>query len=1076
MSTYAYICCHGNHSNKCVKQYPLAKDNAFARILLRVPDVNAFPACPVRLGITQTMAPPSPHKDECFSLPSDSLESQSHAFHIQKFFNILKRCEAEVSANVALALRAVVTEDTRWHVVEHVPGSYVRVAVLFEWKELLQDGGRPHARLQALADMGKGVVQLHPPLYRHHVELTLDSLKALFVTEPCSNPDFMGLELIRSVEAQHAAVPAAVAAFMTNGGDVTLYAAAAVADAFAKPTVASLKAAIDVSRFLTVTLKPYQIATIAWAIDREQHGAVTDCTHLRSSGLHSFVFRYSWRHKREDAPAPGAVTRGGLILEEMGMGKTIEMLCVIIAGSHMQEMQEMQDMKDMQATRSSSSSIRTQVLDVGLDAVVSVPPNPYLTYAGVPPSTGNGGTLVIVPLSLMNQWANEIDTVITHGMEVLRPMFYHGSARHKIDVSSLRSAPVVITSYETVAADSRCYRSHAKREAAAALTAWQCPGKVYLDASFLDAGEVHDRRLAVNDVVLMQDGAYRVLGIASDTRLHAVPYFSDADAPEDECVDVLNAAGLCTNSNLWHCTEGVHALPRLGSLRVCRASHPSASTPTCDTCGTNCFHLDLDMDGFINGLLAPPLERVHWTRIVLDESHKMQVTAPSLFHSIMRLQAPLKWCMTGTPMPKSVDNLRGQLIFLGVPDAPRPSRAANPWLSSSMIRHVKQSCLMSPLAEAVATSLPPIAYQDVVLPLSASDQEAYDAARTESRTWYTARDIDAGGGGLAFHRKMYQSILKERRACAVIAPALFMKRKRRPGSETTPELPDVPADALNVEDDCPVCLEAIPHAVVLPCRHCFCHECIPTVLEAGVKKCPLCKLVLTTAQVDALRGTCRAIGEAIQFQNQLQEAEAEAETETETTTETETETETPSAILSSCASKFDALRTLVQASRNPTLVFTQFDEVVHTLKELFKQAEEALPVNVMTGSTSRQGRERAIKNFKMSARGVLILSLRTAAVGLNLTHAAQVVFMEPPVSSGLEAQAVGRVHRLGQMNSVMVFYLISENTIEERMRMFKDNDVLEADRTSSRVGEVTVCMTEMQKRQWRQRWLENLML
>ena len=1252
-------------------------DSAFARIILRLPDPGLYPGIPDRLGATQSVSPACFHTEACFNLDETYAQPSSRFFHIQRFFNILKRCEAGIAADIARAIRRVVTADTRWKVLEYSPGSHVRVALVFEWKTFLKGTWNPRVRLQGLSAMGGGVVQLHPPLYRHHVALTLEGLTELFAAEPSSNPDFMGLELLKSVEARHAGVPDLVAAFMASGGDVQAY-AAAPADEYAKPTVASLQAAIDVSRFVTMPLKPYQIATIAWAIDRERHGAVGDCIQLRSTGVHGFEYKYSWRHhhhSREQAPQ----TRGGFILEEMGMGKTIEMLCVIVAGSHMQEIQARQQripreeearnapvnkppkkrrrgnqeldvglstgagadtstrtraraikkatagtaeadestesasnptptttfehtesaidaaptttfestestsnpapIKTVERTESAidaaptttfehtestaptttlestidaapittcehtestalestidaaptttlESTIdaaRTTTLELAIDAV----PEPETTTTTVPANvqsfhrlnftyTGprsviseSGGTLIIVPLSLMNQWANEIDTTLHGGTEVLRPMFYHGASRHKIEPAVLKAAPVVITSYETVAADVKWYTSAAKREAAAALTEWRCPGTVYLRlVSGVESGRGRRRPtdLAANDVVLLADSAYRVLAVISATRLHAVPYFSDTDIPDEGGLspnDLLTAAEQCTPDTLWGVPD-VQALSRIGSLRVCRERHDSVLLPTCDTCGTNCMRGTFGLNDFLYGVLAPPLERVRWQRVVLDESHKIQSTCTCLFRSIAKLQSPLKWCMTGTPMPKSVDNLRGQFEFLGVTNAPRPSRASIPWLASSMIRHVKQACLSQGQGQgqgqSAAHALPPITYEDVLLQMPSIERAGYDALRQQTRTWYTMREIESGVG---FHQKMYQSILNERRACALIAHALFTARPQKararagaahPSVGLAPEFPAIPSNALNVEDDCPVCLEPIPHAAVLPCRHCFCHECVITMFESEsvVKKCPLCKRVLTAAQVAALKQTCRQIEAATQFTARALLLQYEAEqTHSESAVEGEIAGSTATVAVESdagpltsatattatCAVKFDALLAFVRAGDTPTLVFTQFDEVVHTLKALFKQADPALPVNVMTGSTPREGREKAIRDFKGNRNGVLVLSLRTAAVGLNLTHAAQVVFMEPPVSSGLEAQAVGRVHRLGQTKAVKVVHLVVADTIEARMRVFRDVDPLEAARASSRVGQsqASVSFNDSQRRQWRQQWLENLM-
>ena len=56
---------------------------------------------------------------------------------------------------------------------------------------------------------------------------------------------------------------------------------------------------------------------------------------------------------------------------------------------------------------------------------------------------------------------------------------------------------------------------------------------------------------------------------------------------------------------------------------------------------------------------------------------------------------------------------------------------------------------------------------------------------------------------------------------------------------------------------------------------------------------------------------------------------------------------------------------------------------------------------------------------------VFLLSMRSGAVGINLTAANHVFLMEPAFNPALEAQAIGRAHRMGQTRPVTVkkFYI-----------------------------------------------------
>jgi superfamily II DNA or RNA helicase len=54
-------------------------------------------------------------------------------------------------------------------------------------------------------------------------------------------------------------------------------------------------------------------------------------------------------------------------------------------------------------------------------------------------------------------------------------------------------------------------------------------------------------------------------------------------------------------------------------------------------------------------------------------------------------------------------------------------------------------------------------------------------------------------------------------------------------------------------------------------------------------------------------------------------------------------------------------------------------------------------------------------------------------VGINLTQANRVFLMEPCLNPALEAQAIGRVHRLGQKREVEIVRLIMKESVESRL-------------------------------------------
>lgn len=80
-----------------------------------------------------------------------------------------------------------------------------------------------------------------------------------------------------------------------------------------------------------------------------------------------------------------------------------------------------------------------------------------------------------------------------------------------------------------------------------------------------------------------------------------------------------------------------------------------------------------------------------------------------------------------------------------------------------------------------------------------------------------------------------------------------------------------------------------------------------------------------------------------------------------------------------------------------------------------------------------------IKRFFFCCNSKTCLSTRSGAVGINLTQANRVFLMEPCFNPALEAQAIGRVHRLGQKRNVEIVRFIMKDSIEPRILQMLKN-------------------------------------
>lgn len=131
--------------------------------------------------------------------------------------------------------------------------------------------------------------------------------------------------------------------------------------------------------------------------------------------------------------------------------------------------------------------------------------------------------------------------------------------------------------------------------------------------------------------------------------------------------------------------------------------------------------------------------------------------------------------------------------------------------------------------------------------------------------------------------------------------------------------------------------------------------------------------------------------------------------------------------------KFIVLKDICETiydKREKVLVFTQFREIIPALDELLKSIFKKKGATI-DGSTSMKKREEYVNSFQTGDCPYMILSLKTAGVGLNLTAATNVIHFDRWWNPAVENQATDRAYRIGQKHNVNVFKFISANTIEE---------------------------------------------
>ena len=126
----------------------------------------------------------------------------------------------------------------------------------------------------------------------------------------------------------------------------------------------------------------------------------------------------------------------------------------------------------------------------------------------------------------------------------------------------------------------------------------------------------------------------------------------------------------------------------------------------------------------------------------------------------------------------------------------------------------------------------------------------------------------------------------------------------------------------------------------------------------------------------------------------------------------------------------------VIGSGHKVVIFSQFVMLLDRVRTALQQNFPDLPRYELTGMTL--DRLKPVQGFQQAqGAAVMLVSLKAAGTGITL-HAADYVFLlDPWWNPAVEAQAVDRVHRIGQTNTVFVYRMVTAGTIEERIQALK---------------------------------------
>jgi len=214
------------------------------------------------------------------------------------------------------------------------------------------------------------------------------------------------------------------------------------------------------------------------------------------------------------------------------------------------------------------------------------------------------------------------------------------------------------------------------------------------------------------------------------------------------------------------------------------------------------------------------------------------------------------------------------------------------------------------------------------------------------------------------------------------------------------------------DEECCVCLDSLKNPVITKCAHVFCRGCIEKVWQRTpmgdyMGHCPLCRAKVITGD--------------------LIEVPRESAVEKSGNGEDEWHS----------SSKVDTLINCLNDIRqeNPTtksIVVSQFNTFLALIEKPL--LESGFKFERFDGTLSAKKRNNVLHKFKTDSKTtVLLLSLRSGNLGLNLTCASNLFLMDPAWNPSVEDQCFDRCHRLGQKKEVTIFKLICSDTVEDQI-------------------------------------------
>ncbi|KAF2141618.1 uncharacterized protein K452DRAFT_298308 [Aplosporella prunicola CBS 121167] len=420
------------------------------------------------------------------------------------------------------------------------------------------------------------------------------------------------------------------------------------------------------------------------------------------------------------------------------------------------------------------------------------------------------------------------------------------------------------------------------------------------------------------------------------------------------------------------------------------------------------------------------IHHITWYRLVLDEAHVIRNWSTKQFRTVTAISAQIRWCLSGTPIQNSLDDLGALVQFLRVPILEERATFRQFITKKTFDKGAIKDAFgnLRSLLGSICLRRP-----KKVLPMYRDTQnwtetwQSIDFTPSERAQYQRLEEtcknaiVSAVNGRMTkeAHRSILEALLRLRLFCNNGERAMDTH-----GFSLGMDPDEIFSSLLQAGDaTCAYCSCDVvslggsgdpSSAIVTICRHLVCGECLDTYWndlngyqDQEEAPCPLC------------HGTHNHYRQSIESTYSVRHHSAFGRTY-------------PTKMLV-------LLENILQhRKQHKSVVFSFWKRTLDIVGDLLR--DNNIPYFRVDGSLSSSARKSVLSEFQISTdTTVLLMTLGTGAVGLNsLSVADRLHILEPQWNPSVENQAIGRVLRLGQKNAVTIVRYIVNNTVEKNVQ------------------------------------------